>query len=158
MQHRMKTHQLTEKQIEELLLRTPTGSLATVNPDGTPYVTPVHFVLMNKLVYFHGLPKGQKIENIKANPNVSMMIYEAESSLLLDPDGKPCDTNTKYQSVVFSGTAAILDDRQQKREILSAIVKKYTPGLEGTELPDNMVKGTAVVQIMIRGLSGKYYE
>lgn len=156
MQNRMKTHPLDAKQIEKLLKHTQTGCIATINPDGTPYVTPIHFIYENEKVYFHGLPRGQKIDNIRANPSVSLTVYEMES-LLLDPDGKPCDTNTKYQSVILSGTASILDDLQHKKDILAAIVRKYTPHLEDANLPDNMVKGTAVIEIKTQNVTGKYY-
>lgn len=157
MQHRMKTHPLTTEQIDRLLSHSLTGSLATINSDGYPYVTPVHFVRLDGFICFHGLPKGQKINNIKADPRVSMTIYEMDS-LLFDPDGKPCDTNTKYQSVILSGVAALVDDIESKKTILSAIVKKYTPQLAANPLPENMIKGTAVIRIQISELTGKYYD
>lgn len=157
MQHRMKTHPLTNEQAEALLERMPMGSLATLNSDGSPYVTPIHYIYDCECVYFHGLPKGQKLDNLKADPRVSMTVYEMEG-LLLDPSGKPCDTNTKYQSIILSGVASLVEEMPQKKEILQKIVKKYTPHLSQAVLPDNMVKGTAVVQIKIQTITGKYYE
>ena len=44
MQQRMKTHPLDPQRTEALLRQSPVASLATLNRDGTPYVTPVHFV------------------------------------------------------------------------------------------------------------------
>ena len=44
MQYRMKTHPLSDDRLNDLLNRVETGSLATMNEDGTPYNTPVHFV------------------------------------------------------------------------------------------------------------------
>ena len=46
----MRTHQLTEEQIRKLLQRSQNGSLATLNEDGTPYVTPMHFVLYENAI------------------------------------------------------------------------------------------------------------
>lgn len=157
MQHRMKTHILTKNEITQLLVRTATGSLSTLNDDGAPYVTPVHYLYYNNAIYIHGLPKGQKTDNIKADPRVSMTVYEM-NRLLLDPEGKPCDTNTKYQSVILSGKAIVVEDITHKREVLAEIVKKYTPHLAGNTLPENMVKGTAVIQIQILDITGKYYN
>ncbi len=65
MQGRMKSHQLTERQIESLLLEEQVGRLATINANGFPYITPVHFIYFNKKIHIHGLNKGQKIDNIK---------------------------------------------------------------------------------------------
>lgn len=157
MQYRMKTHQLNEEQIALLLAKTQTASLATVNSDGTPYVTPIHFIHQDGHIYFHGLPAGLKVENIKANPSVSFAAYEMEC-LLYDPDEKPCDTNTKYHSVIIQGSASFIDDAQKKEQILRGIVQKYTPHLSEKPLPVNMVNGTAVVQIEILSITGKYYE
>ncbi len=157
MQHRMKTHPLTDEQINRLLSRTLTGSLATLGSDGAPYVTPIHFVSLDGAIYFHGLPKGKKLDNIKADPRVSMTVYEMDS-LLLDPEGKPCDTNTKYQSIIISGSAELLDNIEIKKSILTAIVKKYTPQLVTKALPENMIKGTAVIKITIDDITGKYYD
>ncbi len=156
MQHRMKTHPLAKEKIDNLLRSTSTGSLATLNHDGSPYVTPVHFLYHDGAIYIHGLPKGQKIDNIQADPRVSLTVYEM-ATLLLDPAENPCDTNTKYESVIIAGRATILDDMETKKEILIGIVKKYTPHLAGKVLPENMVKGTAVIKIEIQALTGKYY-
>ena len=156
MQHRMKTHPLTEEQIGHLFSRSLTGSLATLNGDGSPYVTPVHFIYHDGFICFHGLPKGQKIDNIKADPRVSMTVYEMDS-LMLDPQEKPCDTNTKYQSVIISGTASLIDNIEDKEMILLEIVKKYTPQLAGNPIPEKMIKGTAVIRIQIGDITGKFY-
>lgn len=78
--------------------------------------------------------------------------------LLLDENRRPCDTNTEYQSVIAQGRAEIITDINQKRDVLNAIVDKYTPAYSGSMLPDNMVNGTAVVAIHITELTGKYWD
>nr|WP_283610742.1 pyridoxamine 5'-phosphate oxidase family protein [Faecalispora anaeroviscerum] len=156
MQYRMKTHPLTEDQITHLLERTQTCNLATLNPDGTPYCTPIHFIYWGGAIYFHGLPIGQKLGNIARDSRVGISAYEMEG-LLLDPGEKPCDTNTKYESVIISGIAKRLEDQNEKRNVLTKIVEKYTPHLANKELPDNMVKGTAVIRVDLAEITGKYY-
>jgi nitroimidazol reductase NimA-like FMN-containing flavoprotein (pyridoxamine 5'-phosphate oxidase superfamily) len=86
-----------------------------------------------------------------------MTVYEVDS-LLLDPDEKPCDTNTKYESVIVSGKAIFVDNLEIKKGVLAGIVEKYTPHLIGKKLPDNMVMSTAVVKIEVQNMTGKYYE
>lgn len=157
MQHRMKTHQLATEQIDSLLKDSLVGTLATINETGVPYAIPLHYFYDNGKIYFHGLPKGQKIDNLKRNPHVSFNVYRMVG-LLLDESGNPCDTNTEYQSVIAQGTAEIVCNIDCKRTILNAIVDKYTPQYSGTRLPDNMVKGTVVVAIRITELTGKYWE
>jgi len=157
MQHRMKTHPLTEEQINHLLQRAQTGSLATLNPDGTPYSTPIHFVYYDNAIFVHGLPKGKKLDNIAQDSRVGFSVFEMDK-LLLDPDGKSWDTNTKYESVIISGTAKLVDDIEEKRNALNKIVEKYTPHLVNNEIPNNMVKGTAVIRIDVTEITGKYYS
>lgn len=156
MQYRMKTHPLIKQQIHQLLERAQTGSLATLNPDGTPYNTPIHFIYCGDALFVHGLPKGKKLDNIAHDSRVGFSVYEM-AKLLLDPNGKPCDTNTKYESVIISGTAKRVDDIEEKRNVLKKIVEKYTPHLVHNELPDNMVNGTTVIRIDVTEMTGKYY-
>lgn len=78
--------------------------------------------------------------------------------LLYNADAKsPCSVNTKYQSVIVKGTAVLIIDPEKKREILLAIVKKYTPELAGLPLPQNAILQTAVIEITPRVCTGKYY-
>lgn len=152
----MKTHPLTEEQINHLLQRAQTGSLATLNPDGTPYSTPIHFVYYDNAIFVHGLPKGKKLDNIAQDSRVGFSVFEMDK-LLLDPNGKSWDTNTKYESVIISGTAKFVDDIEEKRNALNKIVEKYTPHLVNNEIPNNMIKGTAVIRIDVTEITGKYY-
>ena len=156
MQHRMRTHQLSREEMEQLLEREQMACLATVNADGTPYVTPVHFLYWNGCIYLHGLPAGQKLENIKANPAVSLSVYRMEE-FLLDPKGNPCDTNTKYKSIIIQRRAERLTDPAKKEAVLRSLVRKYTPHLAQHELPRAMTEGTAVLEIQIGEMTGKYY-
>lgn len=148
---------MATEQIDSLLKDSLVGTLATINETGVPYAIPLHYFYDNGKIYFHGLPKGQKIDNLKRNPHVSFNVYRMVG-LLLDESGNPCDTNTEYQSVIAQGTAEIVCDIDCKRTILNAIVDKCTPQYSGTRLPDNMVKGTVVVAIRITELTGKYWE
>lgn len=156
MQQRMKTHQLTDQETNSLLSNRLTGTLATINSDGTPYNVPVHYVYLNNTIDIHGLPVGQKISNVKANPNICFNIYEMKG-LLLDGEEKPCDTNTAYESVVIQGKAQIVEDLNEKKAALSAIILKYTPHLTEKEIPLNMLKGTAVIKLSVYQMTGKYY-
>ena len=157
MQHRMRTHQLSECQILDVLKKEPVGTLATINEDGSPYAAPMHFAYCEKKLYLHGLPIGQKIENLRRCSRVGFTVYHMDA-LLLDENGRPCDTNTAYQSVIMSGNASLLAEMDAKKSALGLIIDKYTPHLSGQPLPENMVKGTAVIVVDITSITGKYWE
>lgn len=156
MQHRMKTHQLTENEIDLLLHDCQTGTLATINPNGTPYNVPVHYVFLQEAIYIHGLSVGQKIANIEINPAICFTVYKMQG-ILIDLEKRPCDTNTAYTSVIIQGLAQIIDNVEEKRLILSAFIHKYASQLTGREIPLNMLKSTAVIKINISQKTGKYY-
>ncbi len=151
----MKTHQLEKEQIEEILIKAPVGNIATIDKDGFPYVLPMHFAYYDDKIYLHGLPKGKKIDHVLANEKVCFGIYDMKGFIL---DEAPCDTNTVYESLVITGTAKVVEDVLLKETVLNKIVEKYTPSLTGSKLPNNMVCGTAVIEITILKCTGKYYK
>ena len=156
MKHRTKTHLLSHEQIIALFERAKVGRLGCLNPNGYPYVVPMHFVHFNHKIYLHGLPKGQKIDILTSNPNVCFEIDEMIT--LLDKNVEnPCDVNTAFNSIIAQGEAKIVDNLDEKKEALSKIVKKFTPHLMDKELPENMVNGTAVIRIDIQECIGRYY-
>lgn len=157
MRHRTKTHLLTQEQIEELFLRADVGRLGTFSADGFPYVLPMHFVYFDNKIYMHGLPKGKKIDNIKFNSNVCFEIDEM-LSLLYEGVENPCDVNTEFNSIIVEGKASLVSDFDEKEKALSMIVSKFTPHLIGKELPEKMIKATAVIRIDILNYVGRYYK
>lgn len=157
MQNRMKTHTLTMQQVVELYERAQVGRIVTQNPDGFPYAVPIHFIYYNGKIYTHGLPKGQKLDNIAQNSKVCFEVDEM-ISLLHDGVSTACDVNTEFSSAIALGNAHLVEDARCKRDVLDMIVKKYTPHLSGATLPDTMVNCTAVVEIVISECTGKYYR
>lgn len=157
MQHRTKTHLLTQEQILKLLHRAEVGRLGTFSEDGYPYIVPMHFVHFDGKIYLHGLPKGEKIDNINHNLNVCFEIDEM-LSLLYDGVENPCDVNSEFNSIIIQGHASIVEDFNEKNEALLKLVEKYTPHLKNNEMPIKMIKGTAVIRIDIVKCAGRYYK
>lgn len=157
MQHRMKENPLSTAEVHTLLAKTHVGTLSTLNENGAPYTIPIHFVFMNEAIYIHGLPVGQKIDNIKKDSRVCFETHEMYG-YITDGVDMACDVNTEYQSVIITGTANILEDVVEKETALNEIVKKYTPAFSGKKLPDNMISGTAVIKITPIETTGKFYK
>ncbi|MDF1493165.1 pyridoxamine 5'-phosphate oxidase family protein [Caproiciproducens sp. CPB-2] len=156
MQYRMKHFQLTQEQINDLLQKAEAGRLGTIRDNGYPYVIAMHFVYYKGNIYMHGLPRGQKIDNVNHSPKAC---FEVDELLGLQPGVKvACDTEAVYNSVVLTGSARVLDDLEYKREVLNKLVEKYTPQLVGMELPENMIKGTAVIELQVEECTGKYHK
>ena len=156
MQGRMKQHQLSKEEIQDVLFKAQVGRIGTHNENGYPYIVPVHFVVIDDKIYIHGLIKGQKISNLIRNGKVC---FEVDEMGEIIPDNEnPCDTNTAYRSVIILGTARTIDDRKLKEEVLHAVVAKYTPQLSNLGFPENMMKATGIIEISPVETTGKYYK
>lgn len=153
----MKNYQLTKEQVDSLLLKSQDCVLATQGKDGFPYAIPMNFLYHNDKIYMHGRKKGEKIDNIKLNSKVCIVIHQM-LGLLYENIDEACDVNVKYNSVVILGHASILTDTDAKREILNLIVEKYTPQFLDKDLPENMIKNTAVIEVDIKEYTSKYHK
>lgn len=157
MENRMKTHPLTDSEMDALLTRAQVGRLATLRADGSPYLVPVHFAWLDGTIYLHGLPKGEKVENLCRDPRVSFEVDEMQG--LLDQNlTSPCATNTIYESVILFGTASLVEEPEEKKKALWAVVEKYTPHLTHLEMPEKSITGTGVIAIRVQERTGKYYR
>ena len=129
------------------------GMLATVNEDGSPYVVPVNHVCHNGRIYIHGREQGTKISNILRDPRVCFSVastdgYQFESELA-------CDTETVFRSAVVEGTARMIEDIDEKAEILRVLSDRF--GREGAELSMDRVAFTSVMEITTVRITGKIH-
>lgn len=152
----MKNHMMTTEQMVSILAEAPVASFAVSAPEAVPYIVPVHFVYEDGKIYIHSRPAGKKMDILQQNTSVCLCAYHMDR-LILDAHDNPCNTNTQYESVIVSGNALLVQSEEEKARILRAIVQKYTPHLSAKELPPAMVKRTAVIQIDVTEMTGKYY-
>ncbi|MCD8026789.1 MAG: pyridoxamine 5'-phosphate oxidase family protein [Clostridiales bacterium] len=148
---------MAETAVNALLERAKAGRISTIGADGYPYTVAVHFVMINGNVYFHGLGRGEKLDNIQNNNKVCFEVDEY-TRLMADGLKSPCDADAEYESVVIRGKAVILDNFDLKKKVLTEIIRKFAPHLENLAMPDARIKGTAVVQITPNSVTGKYHK
>jgi nitroimidazol reductase NimA-like FMN-containing flavoprotein (pyridoxamine 5'-phosphate oxidase superfamily) len=140
------------EEMESLLREALMGCLATVGPDGSPYITPLHFVFYQGKIYFHCAVKGRKIDNIRANPRVCFEVHELTEIV---QSQRVCDFGTHYRSVLVFGRARPLSDVDEKVLVLTALAEKYAGG-QAVEPPTlKSAKGTEVIEITIEEMTGK---
>jgi len=140
------------EQMGSLLREALVGCLATVGSDGSPYITPLHFVYHQGKIYFHCAFKGRKMDNIKANPRVCFGVHEL---IKIVQGQRACDFGTRYRSVLVFGRARSLPDGDEKVAVLTALAEKYTGG-QAVEPPTlKRAKGTEVIEITIEEMTGK---
>ncbi|MFP3155069.1 pyridoxamine 5'-phosphate oxidase family protein [Lachnospiraceae bacterium ZAX-1] len=126
------------------------ATLATVNPDKTPYCIPVSPILIEETLYFHGATEGKKLENIKANQDVCISCVRHTKLI-------PEKFTTEYESAVATGKCHIVTDENEKIIVLRALCEKYAPTNMGkfNHAIENMLGKTCVCKIEMEQITGK---
>jgi hypothetical protein len=147
------------EKIEEILGRCRIGRLATVGSDGYPYVTPLNYVYWNGAVYFHCARKGEKLDNIAADPRVcfEVDIPLAYKGTDCDPEAPVCSVHQFYHSVIIRGRAQIVEESGEKIAALNALmaVHEGVPGFDRITAGNPDVAACRVVAVRIERISGK---
>ena len=137
------------KEIDDIIRRCRVCHLAMC-VDGQPYIIPLNFGYDGRFLYFHTAPEGRKINIIKGNNRVSF-----EFDILHDivTAEQACKWGAKYESVMGSGTAEIVDDLDAKKEALEWIMRQYGNG--AWDFKEEILKKTLVLRVRILEISGK---
>ena len=137
------------KDIDEIINRCRVCRLAICD-EGQPYIVPLNFGYDGRFLYFHTAPEGKKIDIIKRNNRVGF-----EFDILHDivTAEQACKWGAKYESVMGSGTAEIVDDLEAKKEALEWIMRQYGNGT--WDFKEEILKKTLVLRVRILEISGK---
>jgi len=164
---RRKEFQLHGEQLEDVtafLHEMSYGFLATKGAAEYPGVLPINYVYLNDALYFHGSRIGEKMNTIKLQPEVSFAIakeYSLIPSYMSDPF-YACPATVFFKSVLIHGKAIIVDELQEKCDVLNALMNKLQPegGYEPISLEHNgyvsRVGATAIVRIDIDSITAKF--
>ncbi len=135
------------------------GRIATTGTDGYPYVTPVNYVHFQENIYFHCSQRGEKLDNIAADPRVCFEVDIPLSYLdrAYDPDRPACHLHQFYHCVIIRGTASVVDDTSLKTDALNALVRKHEPEIDFNPIAADMplAKACHVIEIRPDSISAK---
>lgn len=121
-----------------------------------PYIVPMNFGCHDGKLYFHCASEGTKLDLLKANPNIC---FEVDVNVKIVPGADACNWSVRYQSVIGLGRISIVEDMEEKRAGLKALLDQYS-GLAPSskadiELPQHISAGTVVLRVDIDALTGK---
>src|SRR6201998_3663741 len=88
---------MSEDEVADFVVRSRTGTLATVGADGHPHLTAMWYAVVDGEIWLETKAKSQKAVNLTRDPRVSFLIE----------DGNTYDT---LRGVSFEGVAQIVDD------------------------------------------------
>lgn len=151
--------QSKHKMIEFLNVQ-PVGRIASLDAKGYPQVIPMNFVYYQGVIYMHSHPFGEKLDNIRRNPNVG---FEVDQHICFLPSYyfHPTDASqadTLYISVVIKGKAEVVHRKEEKALALNALMEKYQKEGRYETLDANMpsVQEVAIIKVIPRDMRGKY--
>ena len=157
----LKKYEIQSKnKMVEFLNSQPVGRIASLDGNGYPQVIPMNFVYHAGVIYMHSHPIGEKLENIRRNPNVG---FEVDQHICFLPsyyfhitDASQADT--LYISVVIKGKAEIVHRNEEKALALNALMEKYQKEGRYEALDANMpsVHEVAIIKVIPKDMRGKY--
>jgi uncharacterized protein len=106
------------------------GRMATVGPDGWPYVVPLLYVVMDGKIFTHNTRAvGHLRENVDHEERVC---FEVDAPGQVFPYGRfECDTSVAYESVVVFGRTSVVEDEETKARFCRELMRKYGDGQWG---------------------------
>ena len=137
------------KDIDDIIRRCRVCHLAMCD-ERQPYVVPLSFGYDGCFLYFHTAREGRKIAMIKRNNRVCF-----EFDILHDiiTSEQACNWGAKYESVIGSGTAEILDTLEAKNDALEWIMRQY--GCGTWDFTEKTLNKILVLRVKILEISGK---
>jgi nitroimidazol reductase NimA-like FMN-containing flavoprotein (pyridoxamine 5'-phosphate oxidase superfamily) len=117
---RRKELELPKQEALEIIRTAEYGVLATVDAQGRPCTVALNHLLVGEdTIYFHCGLEGEKLENIKAHPDVSFFITGSAEVVY-------SQFITAYTSVVVNGTLAVITDEDERHAALAALVARFS--------------------------------
>jgi len=126
--------------------------------DGQPFVTPTNYYYdePGHRLIFHSNITGRLRANIEHNPAVCVEVSEMGRYL---PSNVSIEFSVQFRSVLVFGTARVLEERDEQKRMLHALINKYFAPMElGRDyrpVTEQELKRTTVYELRIESWSGK---
>lgn len=124
--------------------------LSMTDVHNAPYCVPISIVRVRQTVYFHCAKEGEKIDCLRANPQVCL-------ACVGDTHRMPNIFTTEFESAILRGTASEVTDAQEKITALKYLCERHTPTNMAnfdSEVASSLDR-TAVWKIEIESITGK---
>ena len=114
--------------MRDFLRRGQIAHIASVR-DNQPFITPSTYFYdeANQRIIFHSNIAGRIRSNIEQHPQVCVEVSELGKLL---PSNVALEFSLQYRSAVVFGAASVIEDEQEKREVLHKLIAKYFDKME----------------------------
>ena len=126
--------------------------------DEAPYIVPMNFGYCRHgdapVFYLHCAKEGRKLALLALDPRVG---FELDTNHAVHAAQEGCNFSFRFQSVIGTGLATLVEDVQEKKAALCHIVKHYS-GKGDWAFTDAQAAGVAVVKITVAQMACKEHE
>ncbi|HEX7597713.1 MAG TPA: pyridoxamine 5'-phosphate oxidase family protein [Polyangia bacterium] len=143
-------------EVEAIIARADVCRVALVD-EGMPYVVALNYGYRKAsaewpaALYFHCAPAGRKLDIIRKN---NRACFQMDIDHELIRAGQGCGWGMKFRSVVGFGRIALVEDEDERRAGLDAIMQQY--GAQAPfEYEDRILALTTVLRLDIEEMSAK---
>lgn len=147
---RRKDKEIKDSNDIEAILKQAAVCRIAMCDDGVPYVVPMSFAYEDGCLHLHSACEGRKIDVLARNPTVC---FELDLGQELVGNENPCKTSLKYRSVIGYGEAVFVEDREEKKRSLDAIMRHYSG--KTYDYPEESLNQVAIIRIAIESMTGK---
>ena len=120
-----------------------------------PYVVPMNYGYTMEdgklVIYLHSAVKGKKLEMVQTNPRVC---FNIDCDRMPFEGRVPCQYGMVYSSILGRGTAALVEDPEDKMEAMSILMKTQT-GKDFT-FNERLVSIVTVIRIDVTEYTAKH--
>ena len=104
---------MSQTEIDDFVVSSRGGTLATVDRDGQPHLTAMWYAVVDGEIWFETKAKSQKAVNIRRDPRITFLLEDG-------------DTYDTLRGVSFEGTAEIVDDPDAIFRVGVSVWERYT--------------------------------
>lgn len=140
-------------QLLEIIGRCTCCRVAFSDPEGA-YIVPLSFAFVPgqpDRFYFHGAKEGRKASLIAKRPKVG---FELDCAYELAAGQSGCKYSCRYQSIVGTGVIGEVQDLEEKKQALSALMRQYEPS-RSFAFTDEQAQAVAVYRLDVAAMTGK---
>ena len=135
----------------EQILRAETVGYLGLSAGGLPYVVPLNYAYIDGKILFHCTFSGKKLDMLRANPQVCFTVGRQAGPVERHPQGAGC--HAAFDSVICYGTARIIEDLQERQQVLNVFCHALLPDAEEITREDAL--RCYAVEITISEMTGR---
>ena len=146
-----KKQKLTDEECVKILKEELRGVLSVLGDDDYPYGMPInhYYCEADGKIYFHGGPKGHKIDAMRRHDKVSFCVYDQGFV-------REGEWALNIKSVIVFGRIEFVEDREKVYEISAELSRKFTVDEEYIKYEiEHSGPGTLMFALVPEHMTGK---